>query len=427
MKALVRERITLVDSDAPPAMPTLVPDPTATETAAAMVAALMSEASVALMTTSWPSVRTLETPSMLAVTSLSMRLCAIARPMPTDTLAALVVPEMLADAAVAIASMEDSSSAVMLTVSPDERLAAPSAAVSATVAAIVLSMVLKLNAPVALAAMADELPLTATLTERPNASDWIDAWLSAETNTEPSALTAESSAAARTVLLMSLMVSERPSPPETAVLWPTEIPNATAPATARMLDSSAALRVMAAPLSSAVVRALSLITKALVVTRIELIEAEPAPLPEMAFPEPEPVTLPAAPMASAKMSEALVASTLMSLSAVISELSTSARTLLPSPAPPIWLTEKAAPKAPAPPLPWLEMPTDAAMPPAPLRMVELSSARMLAPPGPRSTVLSRRIAWVSKSIRLTEPEAAPPAATPLPEVPFATLTAPARV
>ena len=38
MKALVRDRMMLVDSDAPPAMPTLVPAPRATETAAATVA-----------------------------------------------------------------------------------------------------------------------------------------------------------------------------------------------------------------------------------------------------------------------------------------------------------------------------------------------------------------------------------------------------
>ncbi len=93
----------------------------------------------------------------------------------------LVVPEMLAAAAVAMAWMLDPSLAVTLTAPPAERLAAPSAAVSTTVASMVFSMVLKLRAPVALAAMAEPLPLTATPTAMPKASESISALLSAAT------------------------------------------------------------------------------------------------------------------------------------------------------------------------------------------------------------------------------------------------------
>ena len=67
------------------------------------------------------------------------------------------------------------------------------------------------------------------------------------------------------------------------------------------------------------------------------------------------------------------------------------------------------------------------MAPAPLLMPELSIDLTVTPPLPSSSVLSRTTAWLLAWIWFTEPEPAPDPATPLPEVPLATLTAPASV
>ena len=60
-------------------------------------------------------------------------------------------------------------------------------------------------------------------------------------------------------------------------------------------------------------------------------------------------------------------------------------------------------------------------------MLELSLDLIVTAPLPSSSVLSRTTAWLLALISLTEPEPAPEPATPLPDVPLATLTAPASV
>ena len=190
----------LVDSEAPPATPTAVLLATATANAAAIDTTSMDPVSSALTMTSPPPVCTLDTPTMLAVTSLSMVLCARARPMETAMAALLVLPEMLADAAMATASISESSLAVTLTAPSATTLETPAAAVSWIVASIVLSIVLKLSAPVAPTPTAVPPPLSATATPMPKASESISALLSAETVTAPAELSGESSTTARVVL-----------------------------------------------------------------------------------------------------------------------------------------------------------------------------------------------------------------------------------
>ena len=194
MKALVRDRITLVDADAPPATPTLVPSrPAAIEIAAANDVTSISALSVARTITSPPPVVSVSTLTMLAVTSLSIVLCASARPIDTAMLVDVIEPEMLADAASAKASIVESSVARTVSVPPVATVAVPATAVSSRIdASTVLSISLKLSAPVAVRPTAVDTGLSATARPMPKASDSICASLSAVTLTAPSASIVES-------------------------------------------------------------------------------------------------------------------------------------------------------------------------------------------------------------------------------------------
>ena len=72
----------------------------------------------------------------------------------------------------------------------------------------------------------------------------------------------------------------------------------------------------------------------------------------------------------------------------------------------------AAPKAAAPAVPATLVPMATATAPAPAMISESFVARTVTAP-PASTVLLRRVAVVSESILLLEPEPAPPIARPL--------------
>src|SRR5215210_4497635 len=313
--AIVWVRITFVDSEAPPATPTLVPPPEiAIATAAATVATSIVAPSWAL-TRMPPCETTLGRLTRLAKTDFSMRLCASARPMDTDTAVALVLPAMLAEAATAIALIDESSQAattIDLTIGapwhtlialdpPAETVAVPFGAVLAIVASTRLSISLKLNAPVAPTPIAVALPLIATATAMPKASESILASLSADTMTLPSDSMSESSTAARVVFWMLLTVTEIPRATPTAVFWLTAIESAIAPAVELIHELSSAVTLTPAPLPAAVVRLLPLWTSACVLLRMVLMPMEPAT--PTATPEPplEPAALPAAPMPSAKI------------------------------------------------------------------------------------------------------------------------------
>ena len=114
-------------------------------------------------------------------------------------------------------------------------------------------------------------------------------------------VTSESSTAARVVFSMSLMVRDSPRPAATDVLCPTAIDSEAEPATASISERSSAVTRIPPPIPSRVVSLLPLRARAWFLTRILLTEADPARLPAMALPEPEPVTLPAAPTARAKI------------------------------------------------------------------------------------------------------------------------------
>src|SRR5215218_9573935 len=397
------ELATFVDSEPPPlaAMPVL---PTAIARATASDVTLIVWSSVARTRTSPPPVETLGTLAMLAQTALSIRLCASASPMATDTPVALPLPEMLADAAGASASMLETSLAVTLTSPSADKVGEPS-----TVASTTLSISLKLSAPVAPTATEVALVLMATAMAMPKASESILASLSADTVTAPSESTSESSTAARVVLSIVLIVSEIPRATPTAVFWLTAIASATAPAVALIHDSSDAVTLMPAPLSASVVSVLPLCTSACVLLRILLMPTEPATSTAM----PASVLEPATPMPSAKMPASISASTVIAPAAVTSESSISAHTRLPSPSPSIVLIANDAPIATAAAVPLPATANEIATAPAPAMISEsLLAATVTAPPA--STVLDRRIAVVSASIWLTEPEPAPAPATPLP-------------
>ena len=422
-KALVRDRMTLVDSDAPPATPTAVL-PMAIAAAAATDTTLIDEASPARTVTSPPPVlTTLGMLTILASTSLSILLCASASPMLMPTLVALVLPDTLADAAIAVALIDETSLAVTLTVPPAETAAAAPGRLLRIDASTSLPISLKLSAPVAFAEMAVALPLRAMPSEMPKPSDWMSAWLSAATVTVVPAVMPLSSTSARVSLSISLLVSEKPRPTAAAVFCDTAIDSATAPAVELMVEWSCALTPKLPP----AVTVLPLRTRACVLLRILLTDSEPAPLPAIAEPPLEPPMLPAAPIARAKMSPAMSASTVTEPPALTVEFSISASSRLPSLSPPMLLTENAAPMAPAPALPCPLKPTETAMPPAALLMTDSSAAMTPTSPVPSVTVLPLMRATVSKSIRFTEPEAAPEPATPLPDPPCATATAPAIV
>src|SRR5829696_8182341 len=393
------ELATFVDSEPPPlaAMPVL---PTAIARATASDVTLIVWSSVAWTRTSPPPVETLGTLAMLAQTALSIRLCASASPMATDTPVALPLPEMLADAASASASMLETSLAVTLTSPSADKVGGPS-----TVASTTLSISLKLSAPVAPTATDVALVLMATAMAMPKASESILASLSADTVTAPSESTSESSTAARVVLSIVLIVSEIPRATPTAVFWLTAIASATAPAVALIHDSSDAVTLMPAPLPASVVSVLPLCTSACVLLRILLMPIEPATSTAMPASVLDPATLPAAPMPSAKMPASISASTVIAPAAVTSESSISAQTRLPSPSPSIVLMANDAPIATAAAVPLPATANEIATAPAPA---------MISESLPASTVLDRRMAVVSASIWLMEPEPAPAPATPLP-------------
>ena len=111
--AVVLARITLVDSEAPPATPTLIPRPTATDSAAAIDVTSIQAVSWASTVTA-PGVSTEVIPTMLAAVCFSMRLWASAMPIEIEMLG-LPKPTaavMLAEAAKAIALIAESSLAV---------------------------------------------------------------------------------------------------------------------------------------------------------------------------------------------------------------------------------------------------------------------------------------------------------------------------
>ena len=218
--ALVRDRMMLVDTDAPPATPTLVPPPNATDTAAANEVTSISAASSARTVTSPPPVSTLGMLTIPAATSLSIRFCASARPSETPTAAPLELPVIAADAATATAWMPESSLAVTLSAPSDvtERAGVAGRSSFAIVASTLLSMLLKLSAPVALTPTDAPLPSdAATAIAMPKASESISAWLAAATTTEPSDAMPESSTRASVSLLISFFVSEKPSDAATDV------------------------------------------------------------------------------------------------------------------------------------------------------------------------------------------------------------------
>ena len=349
--------------------------------------------------------------SILAVVSLLILLCASANPMLIPMLFALELPDTAAAAAVAVASILELSLAVTLTEAADI-VASKGGSELRMAADNSLSISLKLNAPVALAAIVLALPLIATLTAIPKPSDSMLEVLSAATTRAPTAVTPESSISATVTFSMLLIVSEKPRPTAVASLWATAMDKAAAPAV-ELIDELSSAVILTPPTA---VTVLPLPTLALVLTRILLAAAEPAPLPAIAEPLPDAPRLPAAPMARANMSAAISAVTVTSPPEIISELSISAQTRLPSPSPPMLLTENAAPIAtPVPSPDWL-VPTAIPIPPAPLVMDELSAAVTETSPVPRVTGLLRTRATVSKSIRFTEPDAAPAPATPLPDV-----------
>src|SRR4051794_18819955 len=159
-------RITLVDSDAPPATPTLIEVPSATESAAATDVTSIAAVSCAATVTA-PVVATLGTLTMLAAVVVSMRLWASAIPSEIETLAADVVPEMLADAAIAIDLLAASSRAVTEIGAPAETVAVPDDEVLRIAASTTLAMSLKATAPVAPTPTAAALPPIATASAMP--------------------------------------------------------------------------------------------------------------------------------------------------------------------------------------------------------------------------------------------------------------------
>ena len=344
--ALVRERMMLVAAAAPPATPTPVLLPPEIAAAAANTCAVMAESEVACTRTS-PSVLTLGRFTKLAVTTLSMRFCASARPIATDTAEALGLTAMLAAAAIAWAWIVASSVALTLMPPAAVTVAVPVGLAWLIVASTVLPMSLKLSAPVALAATALPLALTDRPSAMPKASESMVDSLPAATVTVPPAPTLLSSTAARVVLAMSFSVSEKPSPAAVLRLLPTAACSTAEPAVASICESSSAV-MSTAPTA---VRLLPLRARACVLARILLAEAEPARLPAIAEPPAEPPTLPAAPIASEKMSAAMSASIVTAPPERMVEWSTSAQTRLAWPSVPMLLTENAAPTAPALPLP----------------------------------------------------------------------------
>jgi len=130
---------------------------------------------------------------MLAVTSLSMRFCASARPMLTANAGSSELPERLAAAAIALASMRDASRAVTLIGPPAVTFCVPLRFELPSLASTTLSMAFRLTAPVALAAIDLSPVLRATLSATPKATESIRAVESAATVTAPSATTPVSS------------------------------------------------------------------------------------------------------------------------------------------------------------------------------------------------------------------------------------------
>ena len=428
MNALVRDRMMLVDSDAPPATPTLVPSrPAAIEIAAANDVTSISALSVARTITSPPPVVRVSTLTMLAVTSLSIVLCARARPIDTAMLADVIEPEMLADAASAKASIVESSVARTVSVPPVATVVVPATSAASTIdASTVLSISLKLIAPVAVRPTAVETGLRATARPMPKASDSISAALSAVTLSAPSASIVESVTSACVALSISLIVRPKPSDAATAVFWLTAIESASAPTVELMFDSSLAVTLTVPPLPSRVVRLLPFCTLAWVLLRILFRPAEPAPATAKAEPLVELATPPAAPMASAKIVESISALTVIAPPAVTSEFSMSAQTVFGSRSLPRSLIENAAPNASAAAVLLLEVPMATATAPAPA-MISAELMAVTETASPARTVLLRIVAVVSASISLSEPEPAPATAKPEPFLASATDTAPATV
>ena len=230
----------------------------------------------------------------LAVTALSMRFCASARPMDTDKADALGLRAMLAAAASPLASTVAWSVALTLMPPAAAMVALPAGLAWLIVASMVLPMSLKLMPPVALADTALPLPLIDRPSAMPKASESMVDSLPAATFSCPPASTLLPSTAARVVLAMSLSVSEKPSPTAVLRLAPTAACSAAEPAVASIVELSSAV-MSTAPTA---VTELPLRARAWVLARTLLAEADPARLPAIAEPPLEPPTLPAAPIAS---------------------------------------------------------------------------------------------------------------------------------
>ena len=147
---------------------------------------------------------------------------------------------MLAEAAMAIALIDESSVAVTEIGPPAVTVPVP-VVVLRMLASTTAAISLKLMAPVAATPMAEAFRLIATARAMPKVSESIDPFEPAVTGTAPSASIVESSTTARVVVSMSLIVTEMPSAGATASFWLRAMATAIAPPTAVIDDSSVAV------------------------------------------------------------------------------------------------------------------------------------------------------------------------------------------
>ncbi len=221
--------------------------------------------------------------------------------------------------------------------------------------------------------------------------------------------TGDPSMSALTVFWMSPIATPAPIAAPMPVPWPAFVNwSAIAPAVPVIVELSAAVTLTAAGVASV----LPFCTSASVSSRIVSTANAPAAAIPTPRPVPEPVTLPAAPMARAKMELSVAASTVIGPPAVTWESSISASATLGVPSPPIVLIANEAPSETAAAVP-RPCASEIETAPATATILEsLLAVTVTAPSAP--TVLERSVADVSASIWLIEPEPAPAAATPLP-------------
>ena len=185
---------------------------------------------------------------------------------------------MLAEAATAIALIDESSLAVTAIGPPAVDRAGARSACCGSCASTTLVISLKLIAPVA--ADADRRGVEADRHgERDAEGERVDRAVRCRpsTATAPSASMVESSTTARVVVSMSLIVTEMPSDGATAVFWLNAIASAIAPADALIDDSSvAATLTRSAPLPSTVGQRAAAVDDAGLRDVADLVEAERA-------------------------------------------------------------------------------------------------------------------------------------------------------